>query len=211
MIDVQLSSNQNILIGCVMKILYGAKVRAVTLVVALLFGITGKADESLDLNLNEGKEIIQAFMGNLQGVLQSRMKSGGPVSAIDACNTIAPQLSGAYSETSAWQVGRTSLKVRNSENVPDAWEKVALEEFDARKVMGEDPMQIVKTEVLEENGQQVFRMMKAIPTGEVCTVCHGSNIAEPVAAKLDELYPNDQARGFEVGDLRGAFSLKRVL
>jgi cytochrome c553 len=72
-------------------------------------------------------------------------------------------------------------------------------------------MRLVKAEVIEEDGHKTFRMMKAIPTAEVCTQCHGSEIAEPVAAKLDELYPEDQARGFEVGDLRGAFTLKKAL
>ncbi|MDE0059891.1 MAG: DUF3365 domain-containing protein [Defluviicoccus sp.] len=41
----------------------------------------------------------------------------------------------------------------------------------------------------------------------MCTVCHGTNIAPEVAAALDALYPDDLARGFEVGDIRGAFSI----
>ena len=139
------------------------------------------------------------------------MKEGGPVHTIQVCNNVAPQLAEAHSQMSGWRVARTSLKVRNPENAPDAWETAVLNEFESRKAAGEDPMKLVKAEVVEENGRQVFRMMKAIPTAEVCTKCHGAEIAEPVAAKLDELYPEDQARGFNVGDLRGAFTLKKPL
>ena len=49
--------------------------------------------------------------------------------------------------------------------------------------------------------------MKAIGTQPVCTVCHGNGIAPEVAARLDALYPDDLARGFEAGDIRGAFSI----
>ena len=49
--------------------------------------------------------------------------------------------------------------------------------------------------------------MKAIPTAALCLSCHGENIPADVDAKLKELYPNDQARGFKEGQLRGAFTL----
>ncbi|MEW8350145.1 MAG: DUF3365 domain-containing protein, partial [Candidatus Thiodiazotropha taylori] len=108
-------------------------------------------------------------------------------------------------------VGRTSLKLRNPENRADAWETAVLNEFESRKINGEDPMKMIKAEVVEENGRKVFRMMKAIPTAEVCTKCHGAELAEPVSTKLKELYPADEARGYKPGDLRGAFTLKKPL
>ena len=57
------------------------------------------------------------------------------------------------------------------------------------------------------DGQRTFRYMKAIGTQPVCTVCHGTSIAPEVTARLDALYPEDRARGFAVGDIRGAFSI----
>jgi cytochrome c553 len=162
-------------------------------------------------NIEEGKSVIKAFMGDLKNELKKGMKEGGPVKTIQVCNTVAPHLAEAHSQMSGWQVARTSLKVRNPDNAPDAWEMAVLEEFEKRKAAGEDPMKLVKAEVVEEDGRQVFRMMKAIPTAEVCTKCHGSELAKPVTAKLDELYPEDKARGFKVGDLRGAFTLKKPL
>jgi cytochrome c553 len=187
------------------------KLSAAVLFASLLPLGAAFADEAIQANIDEGKGIIKAFVGDLQGELKKGMKEGGPVNAIRVCKTVAPQLAEAHTQMSSWQVARTSLKVRNPDNAPDAWETTVLKEFESRKAAGEDPMKLVKAEVVEEQGRKVFRMMKAIPTAEVCTKCHGSELAEPVAAKLDELYPEDNARGFKVGDLRGAFTLKKPL
>ena len=53
--------------------------------------------------------------------------------------------------------------------------------------------------------------MKAIPTGELCLVCHGTQIAPQVLEKLDALYPRDEARGFSAGDIRGAFTITQPM
>jgi hypothetical protein len=187
------------------------KKRAVFILVSLLSGTIAQADESLQPNIDEGKKIIKAFVTDLKGELQKSMKASGPVGAISTCHIVAPKIAREREAASGWHVGRTSLKLRNQDNKPDNWETAVLEEFETRKAAGEDPMKIVKAEVVEEEGRKFFRMMKAIPTGEVCTKCHGSKLEEPVKAKLEELYPEDKALGYKPGDLRGAFTLKKAL
>ena len=86
-----------------------------------------------------------------------------------------------------------------------------LEDFEQRRAAGDDPATLIRYEVVETDGLREFRFMKAIPTGEVCLACHGSNIAPNVSARLDALYPDDRARGFAVGDLRGAFSVRQPM
>jgi hypothetical protein len=159
----------------------------------------------------EGKGVINSFFGDLKGELVKGMKEGGPVHTINICSKVAPNLSEAHSQMSGWKVARTSLKPRNTGNAPDSWEVEILNQFETRKAAGEDPMKIMHSEVVEENGRKVFRMMKAIPTAEVCTKCHGVDIPGPVVEKLDALYPEDKARGYSVGDLRGAFTLQKTL
>ena len=56
-----------------------------------------------------------------------------------------------------------------------------------------------------------FRMMKGIATGEPCLACHGKNIQPSLAEVIDLRYPEDAARGFALGELRGAFTLQRTL
>jgi hypothetical protein len=49
--------------------------------------------------------------------------------------------------------------------------------------------------------------MRAIPMEPLCTTCHGKTLAPDVAAAIAKAYPNDQATGFEPGQLRGAVSV----
>ena len=87
-----------------------------------------------------------------------------------------------------------------------------LERFEKRKAAGEDVTALEYHEVTEAGGKRTFRWMKAIPTAEVCLACHGGdNVAPAVEAKLADLYPQDQARGFQVGDIRGAFSVTQPM
>ena len=169
------------------------------------------ADEMADRKA-ASKAVVKEFFGTLKGELMKAMKEGGPVNAIGACNEKAPGIAQAISAEKGWTVGRTSLKLRNQENAPDDWERAVLEKFEERKAAGEDPKEIAFAEVVEQEGGRVFRFMKAIPTADKpCLMCHGENIKPEVAARLDELYPNDQARGYKAGDIRGAFTITQPM
>ncbi|SCZ52085.1 Tll0287-like domain-containing protein [Thiohalomonas denitrificans] len=188
-----------------MKRAFGA-----ALLCCLPFSTTIAEDHTGEL-AGESKVIIKQFMGDLKGELKSAMKAGGPVNAIGVCNRVAPAIAKKHTDDSGWSVARTSLKLRNPDNAPDAWEQGVLEKFEARKAAGEPVKPMAYHETVEEDGQKVFRFMKAIPTGEVCLKCHGAELSPAVADKLDELYPSDEARGFQAGDIRGAFTLKKPL
>jgi hypothetical protein len=51
--------------------------------------------------------------------------------------------------------------------------------------------------------------MKAITTEGICLACHGKTLGPAVSKKISELYPSDHATGYSVGEVRGAFSLKK--
>lgn len=159
----------------------------------------------------EAVKVVMSFGGPLKQALGGAMKAGGPLAAIETCNVKAPAIAKAAADASGWSVGRTSLKLRNADNKADAWELATLKEFDARLAAGEKPGTIAKAEIVEEGGQKSFRFMKAIGTAPLCLNCHGGEIKPEVAAKLDGLYPHDQARGYKQGQIRGAFTLKKSL
>ena len=178
----------------------------------LLVAVPVQADQAANPNAEEAKGLIKEFASSLQGELQEAMKAGGPTRAIGVCKERAPAIAADLSARSGWEVGRTSLRVRNqARNLPDAWETGVLESFEARKAAGEPLDTMAFAEVLESDGVKRFRFMKPIPTGEVCLACHGSAITAEVAAALDAQYPGDQARGFALGDIRGAFTLSKPL
>jgi hypothetical protein len=156
--------------------------------------------------LEASRATAAEFMTSLKGELMQAMQAGGPVNAVGVCHLRAPAIAADLGALKGWQVGRTSLKVRNLANVPDEWERAALERFEQRKQDGADPATLEYYEVVEQDGKPVFRYMKAIPTAELCLTCHGATIDPAVAARLTELYPGDQARGYQVGDIRGAFT-----
>ncbi len=157
--------------------------------------------------IDDSKKAIKYFGGQLKGKLMSGMQKGGPVAAIQVCNTAAENIADEVSEKFGWKISRTALKLRNTKNKPDAWEAEVLNTFEKRKRDGEEVSKIDYAEIVDRNGQSVFRYMKAIPTGGLCLSCHGDSLTPDIASKLDQLYPDDKARGFKAGDIRGAFSI----
>ncbi len=164
--------------------------------------------EDLAPRVDASRAAIKSFAGNLGGALKAALKKGGPLEAIKVCNSRAMGITREHTEKNGWQIGRTSLKPRNAANAPDAWERSVLERFEARRAAGEDPKKMEYYEVVEQDGRSLFRYMKAIPTAErPCLVCHGSRLEPEVAEALDRRYPQDRARGYRAGDIRGAFTI----
>ena len=182
---------------------------------ALFFGFTAIAGAeeqaaSPDALAAAARGISATFADKLKGELVGAMKVDGPVKAIEVCNVAAPAIA-ADASANGWTVARTSLKPRNPKNAPDAWEKRVLEEFDTAKSTGAEAAKLEHFEVVEKDGVRTFRFMKAIPVAEPCLTCHGEAIKEPVKARLAELYPDDRATGYKLGDIRGAFTLSKPL
>ncbi|HLD68212.1 MAG TPA: DUF3365 domain-containing protein [Pseudomonas sp.] len=171
----------------------------------LLFGCTlcNAAEPAFEA---QAQALIGPFAQALMGTVKQALSEGGPKSAILACQTLAPDIASEHSQA-PWTVGRTALKLRNPDNRPDAWERQVLEDFATAAAKGQPLADLKRGEVVGSE----YRYMQAIATGEPCLACHGQAIAPDVAALIDRQYPNDQARGFALGDLRGAFTLRRPL
>ncbi len=160
---------------------------------------------------DEAQALIQQFASTLKTELVTAIKAGGPANAVEVCKEKAPAIAESLSQTSDWEIGRTSLKTRNPDNAPDAWETRILEQFESLKAAGNPIAEMSYAEVVETNGQKTYRYMKAIPTQEICLTCHGSDLDPKLAEAIDAAYPEDQARGYSAGDIRGAFTLTKPL
>ncbi|PLX75022.1 MAG: hypothetical protein C0607_09270 [Azoarcus sp.] len=163
--------------------------------------------------LAEARGVASSIPPKLIAVLQGEIAKGGPEGAIGVCRDKAPQMAKAASEQTGWNIRRVSLRNRNPKAVPDAWERAALEAFDRRAAAGEAPATLEKGEVVVEGGVKSYRYMKALPTQALCLSCHGSDtdIDPAVRTKLQALYPDDQATGYAVGEIRGAMTIRRPL
>jgi len=164
-----------------------------------------------DALLAEARNTTKMFGSALKGEVVKSMKANGPVATISVCRDKAPAIARESSAQTGWNVARTSLKLRNPNNAPDSWELAVLQSFEARKAKGEPLKTMEYSEVVEQGGSKMFRYMKPIPTGKACLNCHAAELKPAVEAALEELYPQDKARGFSVGDIRGAFTLSKQL
>lgn len=140
----------------------------------------------------------QAAAKKLGGQLKQRLKAAiderGFPAGIEVCKVAAPEIAAAVGADTGLKLGRTSFKLRNPANAVPAW---AAEPVKAR---AEDPY----TSTAADGALQV---LLPIHTEPLCLACHGpaDQLAEPVRAALAEHYPEDQATGFQEGDLRGWF------
>ena len=156
-----------------------------------------------DPRIGQSRDIVEVFAGQLMGELQAAMAAGGPAAAIGVCKNVAPAVASRLSREYGAKVGRTSLRARNAANLPAAWQIEVMRDFDRRAAAAAaGPLEFFE---LRPNGR--FRYLKAIPTGGVCLACHGETVAADVEEILAEEYPHDRARGYEAGDIRGAFSI----
>ena len=154
---------------------------------------------------------IKALAGNLKKELSSSMQSGGPVAAVQTCNIKAPQITEALNDSLT--IKRTSLKLRNPNNAPDAWEKKILTAFQQKLAGGTPVEQLVHSEKIKTSSGTQLRMMRAIPTQGFCLSCHGDKqtMSKELAETLKQFYPHDLATGYQAGQIRGAFSVTQTI
>ncbi|MDB9761811.1 DUF3365 domain-containing protein [Alphaproteobacteria bacterium] len=178
------------------------------IITLFIFSNLSYADDTLAYE-KEAKAAIKELAISLKKSLKSVLKESGPIAAVEYCNIAALDITDRVSLDKGVILKRTSLKVRNAANIASSWEKEILNKFEKRKVLGESIGSIDYQEVyLDNNNKLFFRYMKAMPTGEVCLTCHGSNIKEPLQTRINELYPEDKAYGFKIGDIRGSFVIQ---
>lgn len=167
-----------------------------------------------DERLKEARAVSNRLISDLGQRLKTEMSTNGPVAAISVCREIAPKIASEASLANGWQVSRVSHRPRNTLiGVADNWEQKALKDFARRIRDGEEGETLEHFEMLDEPLERSFRYIKAIETKPVCLTCHGSSeqIPAPVQERLNSLYPKDRAIGFEVGELRGAVSIKQPM
>jgi hypothetical protein len=195
--------------------LWHASFASLLLVALFALGSNANAEDAPakdDARLAAARAAVKGLGEALKEQLVAAIKSGGPLSAIGVCRTIAPAISEEQSRKHSLQIRRTALRVRNPANAPDAFERRLLEEFVRKIESGADPADLEHAEIVTEGGKSQFRYMKAIPAAaEPCLACHGSNLQPELKAEILRLYPNDQATGFRAGDLRGAFTVTQTL
>jgi len=154
--------------------------------------------------LRIGKEVTDSVGTALKSNLMKAMGEGGPIHALEFCSTQAMPLTDSFNKKYNTEVKRTSDRLRNADNAPNAMEAQVIADYRAEQAAGN----ILKPKLaIDAMGRKVF--YAPIFTGAPCLICHGSegNMDDGVRAKLTELYPEDNAKGFNIDELRGIWSV----
>jgi len=156
----------------------------------------------------ESKAMIKELGSSLKSALKETIKTSGFGEAINVCKSIAPQMAGDIGAKHNAKIHRVSLKTRNSANTPDEVEKNILKRMDMDRANGKLRPFYTAVETDSAGGKNL-RVMKPILTSKLCLNCHGAKSAlNPDAAKaIRENYPDDMATGYDVNQVRGAFSV----
>ena len=167
--------------------------------ICLLVALSAVAqdDERLALSRDAAVQLGQ----ELSAALLTALGTDGPVEAIGVCSVEASPIAARLSEQAGARVGRTALRIRNPENAPDEMARDVMAAFARDLAAGATS----PPEYFETRPDGSARYMSAIVAQPLCITCHGSEIAPEVATAIAGHYPADQATGFAVGDLRGAF------
>jgi hypothetical protein len=162
----------------------------------------------LQAGMKWGDEISTEAQQQLVSALQKAMEEKGVPGAIQFCNVEALPILQKVSTQYGVTVRRVSNRFRNPQDKPTEEEIGILEayEYNAENELPLDPS-IQKF----ENGE-VYLYTKAIKIpNAMCLSCHGqpgTDINAETQKALAELYPQDNAAGHKIGDLRGMWSIR---
>lgn len=156
--------------------------------------------------LTKGKKIATETFAELSGRLAEALEQGGVAYAIPFCRQVALPLADSLGQANTATIRRTSLRVRNPADAPLAWEADLLQQFATADEAGEDLQPLVQK---LPDGTVVFAA--PIRVQPLCLQCHGrlgETLKTADYAVIQQHYPNDQAIGYALGDLRGMWSIQ---
>ena len=164
----------------------------VSVIVALVSCDKGRIQESYWRE--RGAEAVTPLKTGLKRALTQAVENEGAAEAVTACQAIAPSITrGAASKTA--KVGRSSHKLRSPRYAPKPWMEPLLRGY--LEAPGQMEPKVV---VVDED---TVGYVEPIYVQPMCVACHGTEIAPEVRERITELYPDDQATGFQPGDFRG--------
>jgi hypothetical protein len=157
------------------------------------------------LVINAGKEIVTESFAAISNALGTAMTRGGIPHAIEYCNTVAIELTDSVSTQYEVKVRRASHKPRNPNNRANEMEMASIEAY---MQMISDGAELTPRLAFQENSVIYHAPLRLVTF--TCLSCHGNtneDILEEDYTIIKKHYPNDEATGFELDELRGIWSV----
>lgn len=188
------------------------------LILISLFGLltacseTGKPEpvQSFDPAawLDKGSRVQAASFAVLSTKLKNVLGKQGFEEAIQYCSLSAQPLTDTLSRMYNCTIRRTTLQTRNPLNQANDYEAAILADWAADLKDGKE-----LTAVVQEFAPDTVQYYAPIRIQPLCLNCHGvvgAELTEDNHRLLQRLYPEDQATGYALGDLRGMWSIQFV-
>ena len=156
--------------------------------------------------LDQGSQIVKRSFLTLSGELKRHMKEEGAIHALQYCNANAITLTDSIGKLDEVEISRVAERNRNPKNTLGEMDAQVFRGYQNQLEMGVEPGPVL---VRDEGDAPMY--YQPIIMASQCVVCHGeveSEIAPVVYSEIKELYPDDLATGFEVGELRGMWKIK---
>lgn len=162
-----------------------------------------------DAARQRGRAIAAEAFALLSANLQSAIQAGGVSNALPFCSLAASPLTASLAEKHGVTLRRITHKPRNPQARADAAGLAILKSFETALAHGatNPPPSPVVTNL---DGYAVTFFAPIVLNNELCLKCHGDPGQDIAPADLEvirSLYRQDEATGFRLGQLRGAWRI----
>ena len=163
-------------------------------------------EELIEIVKEEGNRITAITQQVLGSKLKSTINEQGIPQALKYCNLQAYPLIDSLEEKMDVEVKRASIKTRNPQDSPDRNELKIINNYLSDIKKSQTPEVYVS---IQQN--EIHFAKPIILNDQLCLNCHGQvgkDITDENYHVIKALYPEDNATGHQLGDLRGIWSLK---
>ena len=137
--------------------------------------------------------------------LMAALQKGGAEHALAFCSERALHLTDSMSQVLQADIRRVSDRNRNPQNKANKEETAYIHRMAAQIAAGKKP-----TVEINREGDRSLAYIPIV-TDKMCLQCHGKEGSEVLPATLSKIraiYPADQATGYSINEIRGAFVVK---
>jgi hypothetical protein len=154
---------------------------------------------------SEAKKLSNDLKSSLLKNLTEKISKDGVENAIEFCHLNVKPIAknAADKRTANFEFGRTSHKIRNTDNKPKEWMLSYLKQFEGKTKFDASKDTIIH---LDENKKRIY--LEPLFMEAKCLFCHGENVDQKIINKIKQIYPDDKATGFKLGEFRGFIWVK---
>ncbi len=163
-------------------------------------------EEKQELILERGELITKLTFNVLSKSLKMALLKEGVAGAIKYCSVKAYPIVDSVSDAYGATIKRTSLYLRNKDNLPTESEKELLVLYESQLEEGKE----LTAKVFKQDNETITYYKPIYINTPLCLTCHGKlveTLTDENYKIINQIYPDDEAIGYENEDLRGMWSI----